>query len=163
MKADRKASGTEAGSDTGGAVAFGRSLDRHMVERGMTQADLAVKVGTTQPNISKLCRGRRQCGIRLATRLAEALGLEGSVRAHFLIAAKRPAWKGFEDTEYGLEAILSDCVLKVLAAAGIRREDVLSATVLPQGGDRKADAVLVMKSGEAVEVEIKVRRKGKGR
>jgi transcriptional regulator with XRE-family HTH domain len=50
------------------------------IEQGMTQEELARKVGTRQPNIARLESGRRTPSLGLLRRVAEALGARLIVR-----------------------------------------------------------------------------------
>lgn len=53
---------------------------RLRIERGLTQAELAERVGTRQPNIARLESGRLTPSLDLLRRVAEALNAELVVR-----------------------------------------------------------------------------------
>lgn len=52
------------------------SLRKRRMDSGLTQAQLAAKMGTSQPYIAKLERGEVSAGLEVIGRLADALDLE---------------------------------------------------------------------------------------
>ncbi len=59
----------------GDAVGFGRALARARRRAGLTQAELAKRIGTTQAAITRLETGRFLPAVRTLGRLAQALGV----------------------------------------------------------------------------------------
>lgn len=53
-------------------------IREHRLKRGWTMEQLAEKVGTTNPQISRLERGDRQLTVRWMVRLSQALGVNQS-------------------------------------------------------------------------------------
>ncbi len=53
---------------------------RLRIEQGLTQAELAERVGTKQPNIARLESGKRDPGLDLLRRVATALGRRLEIR-----------------------------------------------------------------------------------
>ena len=51
-----------------------RQLIKARLERGMTQEELAAKVGTRQSNISRIERGQQNTSIGLLNKVAKGLG-----------------------------------------------------------------------------------------
>ncbi|MEN6356393.1 MAG: helix-turn-helix transcriptional regulator [Armatimonadota bacterium] len=51
-----------------------RQLIKARLERGMTQEELAAKVGTKQSNISRIERGQQNTSIGLLNKVAKGLG-----------------------------------------------------------------------------------------
>ncbi len=51
-----------------------RQLIKARLERGMTQEELAAKVGTRQSNISRIERGQQNLSIGLLNKVAKGLG-----------------------------------------------------------------------------------------
>lgn len=51
-----------------------RQLIKARLERGMTQEELAAKVGTRQSNISRIERGQQNMSIGLLNKVAKGLG-----------------------------------------------------------------------------------------
>ena len=51
-----------------------RQLIKARLERGMTQGELAAKIGTRQSNISRIERGQQNTSIGLLNRIAKGLG-----------------------------------------------------------------------------------------
>jgi len=64
------------------------------IEQGMTQEELARKVGTPQPNIARLESGRRPPSLALLQRVAEALGTRLVVRFEACDNLERPTVAG---------------------------------------------------------------------
>lgn len=58
------------------ATAFGAAVARARKERGLTQGDLAYRMGVDQPSISRLERGQTNPTLDLMQETAEALGME---------------------------------------------------------------------------------------
>src|SRR5919109_2413591 len=56
------------------AAAVGRMVEERRRAAGLTQAELARRIGTTQPAISKIESGRTLPGLELLDRVARALG-----------------------------------------------------------------------------------------
>ena len=54
-------------------------IARLRILRGMTQQELAEKVGTQQPSIARIESGKRRASIAMLERIAEALDAELSV------------------------------------------------------------------------------------
>ncbi len=52
------------------------SLKRLRLEAGLSQDELALRVGTSQPNIARIESGKQDPSLRTLHRLAEALGLD---------------------------------------------------------------------------------------
>ena len=55
---------------------FIANLERIRTERGLTQVQLAEKLGTTQGNISRLLSGGEEVTLSRCEKIAEALGIE---------------------------------------------------------------------------------------
>ncbi|MDD3927272.1 MAG: helix-turn-helix transcriptional regulator [bacterium] len=53
-----------------------RQLVKARLERGMTQEELAAKVGTRQSNISRIERGQQNTSIGLLNKVAKGLGMK---------------------------------------------------------------------------------------
>jgi transcriptional regulator with XRE-family HTH domain len=53
---------------------IGRLVERLRREAGLTQAELAARIGTTQPAVSKIESGRTLPGLELLDRIARAAG-----------------------------------------------------------------------------------------
>jgi len=53
-----------------------RQLMKARLERGMTQEELAAKVGTRQSNISRIERGQQNTSIGLLNKVAKGLGMK---------------------------------------------------------------------------------------
>jgi len=56
------------------AMTVGRVVERSRREAGLTQAELARRIGTTQPAVSKIESGRTLPGVELLERVARATG-----------------------------------------------------------------------------------------
>ena len=69
------------------ATGVGKRLRRLRQEAGLTQTQLAVRLGTTQSAIARLERGLHRTNLETINRVATALGCETSV----LIQHKRSA------------------------------------------------------------------------
>lgn len=57
-------------------LTFGRNLKRHRKERGITQTELAEKIGVTKGCISNWERGYRDPGVSEIYAASEALGID---------------------------------------------------------------------------------------
>lgn len=68
---------------------FGAALRRFREQHGFTLRRLGKVTGIAFPYIAALEAGKRGVGPVMATRLADALGLTGSERGKFLLAAQR--------------------------------------------------------------------------
>ena len=141
------------------ALAFGKQLRKWLDTFGMTQADLAEKAETTAPIVSSIIHGRRQVGIKLATRLADALDLKDNSRERltFLSSAKRSKFKGFDHEEFGVEAILYDLTSKALTRSGMDLKQVQSIVPLDPMKSRET-AVVVMKDGSLFRFTLQISR-----
>lgn len=137
-------------------LAFGRILSKLIDRAGLTQSALAKQIGTTQPTISGLCNGRRQCGIGLATRISEHLKLSPEERTNFIRHARKPKWKGFDDALFGGEALLIDVILRAIKAAGVEPLKIESATEITPADPQGPRAILVMKDGNVADIHIQV-------
>ena len=56
--------------------ALARAVISARIQRGMSQQELAHRVGTSQGNISKIERGNMNPSIKMAQRIADSLGKE---------------------------------------------------------------------------------------
>jgi DNA-binding XRE family transcriptional regulator len=56
--------------------ALARAVISARIQRGMSQQELAHRVGTSQANISKIERGNMNPSIKMAQRIADSLGKE---------------------------------------------------------------------------------------
>ena len=63
-----------------------RAMIKARLEQGLTQKDLAERIGMDQADISKLESGSRAPSLKLLKKLAEGLGME--LRIHFVPKAK---------------------------------------------------------------------------
>ena len=138
--------------------AFGSYLTRMMEEKNMTQAELAELARTTQPTISFLRNGVRQCSMKLALRLADALTLNGEERVRFLSKANQPRWKGFCHETFGGEAMFSETVVQLLAATGVKTTDIATVTLIDHL-EGKPTAILVMKDGEVYDIGLEIQKR----
>jgi transcriptional regulator with XRE-family HTH domain len=73
-----------------GLMAFNAWLQQRMVERGMSQADLARATGRSTNIVSLWCRGIKQPGVRSVPRLALALGAAEADVFRALTGAETP-------------------------------------------------------------------------
>jgi transcriptional regulator with XRE-family HTH domain len=64
------------GADVSVRVRDAREANRVRLEKGFTQARLAMAVGTSQPFIHNLFSGQRTCSLEVALKIYEALGLD---------------------------------------------------------------------------------------
>lgn len=141
--------------------AFGRMLAVMLSDRNITQLDFALKTHTNQSSISAICNGKRQCGIKLATRFADALRLDGREKSHFLANSARPSW--MRDTGYGFgaETALNHIEMADLALGGIQSASIGAVTRV---GDKKSFeqpslVYIVLKDGRIIEKETVYRWK----
>jgi transcriptional regulator with XRE-family HTH domain len=76
-------------------------LRTHRQRLGLTQAQLAQRVGKTQAYISSLESGRRTTpGVRTMNALADALALSGDERDGFVLGFVRAAQEPTTDSEH---------------------------------------------------------------
>ena len=68
-------------------ITFGELLWRTIGENRLTLTAFAQRAGVHLTNVSKIASGKRSCGLSMAVRLADALGLGGPERMFFLQAA----------------------------------------------------------------------------
>jgi len=142
-------------NDTENNVAFGILLGNFINQYGLNQTTLAKKAMTSQPVISAICNGKRRCGLRVALKLADAIGLHGEERSHFLSHSKRPQWKGFDHEMYGYEAMLYDFVARQIKNSGIDSREIASITSLDTfGGRNGAKVVFVLKDGSVYKMQL---------
>ena len=99
---------------------FGDIIFRRRKALGMTQEALATKVGVMPTYIGYLERGKRHASPRVASALAEILGLNRS----YLFLASNPVVKEFlnisEDDHTVTEAPLPQSLLDLVADTGLR-------------------------------------------
>jgi len=137
--------------------AFGLLLKRYISARQLTQAEFAKLAATSQPTVSAIYHGNYQCGLKLARRFADVLKLEGKDRLQFLLAAKKPKWKGFDHAVDGPEAIFAEAVLSRLSTvpegkgAGISSVTHLKS---PTGNSHDADLLVVLNNGAVITLRI---------
>ena len=106
------------------------NLKHLMVERGMTQSEVAAKAHVTQNTVSTACNGKRMSKPATLAKIAEAVGWEGDPRA--LVA----------EHDEGSAATLRN-VVKSQAEAIAHLKDALVALVV-DGDKTKAMACLLM-------------------
>ena len=70
----KKASAKVKGERDGTPVRFGKALKAAREAAGLSQADLARRVGIAQPDMPEIERGDRDVRLSTANRLAQALG-----------------------------------------------------------------------------------------
>jgi len=134
---------------------LGKALLGYLREKGLNQREFSAKVNIPAANLSAIVTGRRKCGIKLATRFSDALGLDGRERASFLNLVGVPRWKGFSNPE----AILGNLLVQNVASSGIPINEIQSVVPLQKAADSGADGYIIMRNGEIIELEIKIRRK----
>jgi hypothetical protein len=105
-------------------------------------------VSINPANISEICIGRRRCGIKLATRIANALNLKDKERFDFLNLVRMPKWKGLENTTNSHETILANVLIKKLASKEIEISSI--ASVVPT----QKETYLIQKDGDVYELEV---------
>jgi len=138
----------------------GKAVLGHLIERGLNQRELAEKLNIPPANLSAICTGKRQCGIKLATRITDALRLDGRERINFLNLVRMPKWKGLENMPNNPEAILGNLISRELGTNGIPINQIASVVPLSQQAeDCGVDAYIIMKNGEIYELELKIRKK----
>lgn len=139
---------------------FGTTLAHILERRSITQTQLAEKVGTAQPVISAITKGRRQCGLGLATKIAEALQIrDEQEKITFLKLAKQPKWRGMGDGLHGDEALLYDIMVKKLAKAGIRAENIEHVLNVTPQLDTPTKIAIMLKDGSAFTLTLDLARK----
>jgi len=141
------------------SVGLGKAILGYLSEKRLNQREFAQLVNIPPANLSAICTGKRHCGIKLATRFAEALKLDGKERAVFLSLVRMPRWKGLENMPNHPEAILGDWLVRELASSGIPTNQIESVVPLHQATDSGADAYIIMKDGVIIELELKIRKK----
>jgi Helix-turn-helix len=141
------------------AKAFGLLLEKLIGQMGMSQKDLAISSRTTQPTISGLINGHRQCSIKMAIRLAEALKLTGDDRVQFVSKANQPRWKGFTHDIYGGEAMFSESVASLLSSSGVKTTDILTVSTIESKTGENPSIILVMKDGEVYDINMDIRKR----
>jgi len=139
--------------------AFGKLLKKLIGQIGMSQKDLALSSRTTQPTISGLINGHRQCSMKMAIRLAEALKLTGDERVQFVSKANQPRWKGFTHDIYGGEAMFSETVASLLSSSGVKTTDILTVSTIESKTGENPSIILVMKDGEVYDIYVDIRKR----
>jgi len=136
-----------------------KALLGYLSDKRLNQREFAQLVSIPPANLSAICTGKRQCGIKLATRFADALKLDGRERVGFLNLIRMPKWKGLENMPNHPEAVLGDWLIRELASSGILTSQIASVVPLKQAVDCGADAYIIMKDGVIMELELKIRKK----
>lgn len=141
--------------------AFGRMLAVMLSDKNITQQEFAKTTHTNQSSISAICNGKRQCGIKLATRFADALRLDGKERTHFLANSVKPGWMRHQYYGFGAETALNDLEMADLALGGIQPFQIGAVTRV---GERKSFeqpslVYIVLKDGRIMEKETVYRWK----
>jgi transcriptional regulator with XRE-family HTH domain len=142
-------------------IPFSRLLANLILERNISQKELAQKAGTTQPVISGILHKHRTCGIKVANRLADALGLEGDEKAIFVGRAKQPKWQEQNDEAEDFKTTINKLFSKALADNRVDPSNIKSIIPIPQEVG-KGDALIVLKNGDLLECTIKLRLYGMG-
>ena len=130
------------------------AIRRHLTMSGTSQAELSAKIGRSPANISAICTGRRQCGIKLARIIADALGMKDGQRASFLNLVAMPKQKGQQSFPFSNERILAETATRKLKALGIGMESV--ASIVPTDGIN----YIIQKDGTIYELEMCVKKVG---
>jgi plasmid maintenance system antidote protein VapI len=132
---------------------FGAMLKRAAGTRSMTLTELARTTGVHLGNLSQIANNKRVCGLSLAVRLADALGLWSSNRMVFLQAASKTTTRKerpLDHAHFGYPAELRDLVVNSLAAEKIYPEDIVRITTGPDG----ATPIVELRSGRSVKVSV---------
>ena len=122
------------------AVTLGLQLTRLRQEAGLTQAQLAQRMGTSQPAISKIESGRTLPTIKLLDRLARVTGkpielvldgeLGGSLTREEIARRAKKALAGYQFNPW--ERSPSNAEAKSLIADGLTPERFQSAAPAPR-------------------------------
>lgn len=123
-------------------------IRNYLLEKKIYQKEFAKLVSINPANISEICIGRRRCGIKLATRIANALNLKDKERFDFLNLVRMPKWKGLENTTNSHETILANVLIKKLASKEIEISSI--ASVVPT----QKETYLIQKDGDVYELEV---------
>jgi len=122
---------------------FGANVRLRRKRAGLTQVEVARRVGIRQGHLSNLERGLKGCGPEVAARLADVFDLHGIDRTSFELEAAETLRRraGLHRNQTGMAAAIVSLVLEKLSGLGIDPEDVCDIRLrpltrgLPGGGD----------------------------
>ena len=106
---------------------FGECLKQAAGQRNLTLSALALRARVHVTNVSKIANNHRPCGLSMAVRLADALGLGGPERFIFLQHASATTNRTeviLDKAHCGYPAELRDLVVNYLSSRSIYPDDI---------------------------------------
>lgn len=141
---------------------FSSLLRHHRLRLDQGLREFARKADVVHSHLAALESGRTAPGSKIATRLADKLGLRGDERVKFLNAALDAGLRKELPTELqDYPASLHTCLCQMLQGAGVppvQIKNVVVPTSLTLPKERiLPDLILELRDGRVVHVEIKIR------
>ncbi len=134
---------------------FGQLLVCIRHDRGMIQAELAQAAHVHTSHISNFEQSKRMCGIRVATRLADALHLKDKERVEFMSAAASTTKRKYLTSDpLSAENPLVKLIALRCQGNGLDLKQVVNA--VPIMTQDKHQIRVMTSSGEVFTVEIKI-------
>lgn len=136
---------------------FGQLLLAIRHDRNMIQAELANAAHVHTSHISDFERSKRMCGLRIATRLADALRLKDNERVEFMSAAAQTTKRKYLTSDpLSAENPLVKLIALRCQGSGLDLKRVVNA--VPIMAQDKHQIRVMTSDGEVFTLEIKINK-----